>query len=121
MVPSNVFLSSKLLAKIIMNSWSLFYYRYDFIEYIVKGSSRSVLKAKDKQTGEVVAVKILKQGKAHVTPQVKNEIINHCLLQHPHVIAVRDVFLYGGHLCLAMEYAPGIVLHLSVPWHCWEA
>ena len=35
------------------------------------------------------------------------QIINHMKLRHPHIIALREVFLTSTHLVLVMEYAAG--------------
>ena len=35
------------------------------------------------------------------------QIVNHMKLRHPHIIGLREVFLTGSHLVLAMEYAAG--------------
>ena len=44
---------------------------------------------------------------SQVTEYVQREIINHLHLRHPHVIALRTVFLTPTHLGIAMEHAAG--------------
>lgn len=43
----------------------------------------------------------------NISKYVEREIINHMKLRHPHIIALREVFLTTDHLVLVMEYAAG--------------
>ena len=42
-----------------------------------------------------------------IDKNVEREILNHRMLNNPHVIGFREVFLTPTHLCIAMEYAAG--------------
>ena len=62
--------------------------------------------AKNKKTGEMVAVKFIERGES-IDENVKREIINHRQLQHQNVIAFMQVALTPAHLAIIMEYAAG--------------
>lgn len=78
--------------------------RYVGIKFLGSGKHGVVVLAKDNKTDQLVAVKLLKRGDK-LSKNVRNEIVNHSLLQHPHVIKLNNVFLHGEYLCVAMEYA----------------
>jgi serine/threonine protein kinase len=112
-----------------------------------------VLLARDKTTGQEVALKFIERGPQvgghaggrgnaaaalsaasvhtpspftaepplatpqHIRKYVHREITCHMMLRHPHVVQLREVFLTGRHLVLAMEYAPGGDLYAYVRAH----
>mmetsp|Transcript_36962 Transcript_36962/g.108960 ORF Transcript_36962/g.108960 Transcript_36962/m.108960 type:complete len:397 (-) Transcript_36962:288-1478(-) len=55
-------------------------------------------------TNENVAIKFLLRGD-HVNKYVENEVLNHRILRHPHVIEFKEVFLTPQYIAIAMEYA----------------
>jgi serine/threonine-protein kinase SRK2 len=71
-------------------------------------SSRLVL-ARDRRTGEHVAVKLIPRGwDDPARPKLAaRELLLHQALslgRHPHVVGFREAFLSPTHLCVAMEY-----------------
>lgn len=74
-------------------------------KFLGEGSFGFVLLARHAKTNEQFAVKFLRRG--DVNKYVDSEIINHSLLQHPHVVEFREVFLTADCVCIAMEYASG--------------
>jgi serine/threonine-protein kinase SRK2 len=77
------------------------------IRDVNRGAYGMVILARDKFTGDHFALKFIERGPVHITEYVHREIVNHMKLRHPHVIALREVFLTQRHLVLVMEYAPG--------------
>jgi serine/threonine-protein kinase SRK2 len=69
--------------------------------------------ARNLQTEELVAIKFIERGD-RVNKYVENEILNHRMLRHPHVIEFKEVFLTSEHVCVAMEYASGGLLSTYV-------
>lgn len=55
---------------------------------------------------EFVAIKFIPRDKT--TPKcLEAEVLNMRKLDHPHIIAFREIFLTREYICLVMEYAPG--------------
>lgn len=84
----------------------VFCFRYIFRKYLGAGAFGQVILADSIERKGPVAIKLLQRGNK-ITKHVRNEIVNHSLLKHPHVIAFHDLFLHGNYLCLALEYASG--------------
>jgi serine/threonine-protein kinase SRK2 len=80
--------------------------RYEKIRDLNSGTFGFVQLARDKQTGELIAVKFIERGDK-VTKYVEREIINHRCLVHPHIVQFKEVFLTTNHLAIAMEFASG--------------
>ncbi|MEW5304040.1 MAG: hypothetical protein WDW38_003165 [Sanguina aurantia] len=80
--------------------------RYEKIKDLNSGTFGFVQLAKEKATGEIIAIKFIERGEK-ITKYVEREIINHRCLVHPHIIQYKEVFLTPNHLCIAMEFAPG--------------
>eukprot|EP00877_Chromochloris_zofingiensis_P012447 jgi/Chrzof1/7456/Cz02g24200.t1 len=80
--------------------------RYEKIRDLNSGTFGFVQLARDKQTGELIAVKFIERGDK-VTKYVEREIINHRCLVHPHIVQFKEVFMTPQHLCIAMEFASG--------------
>ncbi|PSC74454.1 sulfur stress regulator [Micractinium conductrix] len=81
--------------------------RYRKIRALSRGAFGEVVLGQDMQTGEQVALKFIERGAENINKYVEREIVNHMRLRHPHIIALREVFLTPSHLVLAMEYAAG--------------
>jgi serine/threonine-protein kinase SRK2 len=71
------------------------------------GAFGAVVHARDRATGEEVAVKLIPLGDRFHGKYVAREIANHRRLAHPHIVAFREAFLTEAHLCIAMEYVGG--------------
>lgn len=61
----------------------------------------------DTTTGEKVAIKFISRELNKIDRNVEREIINHSLLEHPHIIQFRLCFLTEKYLAISMEYAEG--------------
>jgi len=80
--------------------------RYELIRELGKGNFGQAMLAKDKLTGEQVAIKFLPRG-SQITRHVEREILNHRTLQHPNVVSFREVYVTKTDLCIVMEFAEG--------------
>ena len=52
-----------------------------------------------------VAIKFISRSKNKIDKNVEREIINHSMLDHPHIIQFKLCFLTDKYLAIAMEYA----------------
>lgn len=52
-----------------------------------------VQRARNRETGEEVAVKFIELGPRFYPKYVEREIINHRLLAHPHIVGFKEVFV----------------------------
>ncbi|XP_019446038.1 PREDICTED: serine/threonine-protein kinase SAPK3-like [Lupinus angustifolius] len=80
--------------------------RYEPLKDLGSGNFGVARLAKDKKTGEHVAVKYIERGKK-IDENVQREIINHRSLKHPNIIRFKEVFLTPSHLAIVLEYASG--------------
>lgn len=80
--------------------------RYEKIQDLSAGSFGFVQLCKNKQTGELVAIKLMERGD-NIKKYVETEILNHRVLRHPHVIEFKEVFITNEYNCIVMEYASG--------------
>ncbi|GBF96775.1 hypothetical protein Rsub_09631 [Raphidocelis subcapitata] len=80
--------------------------RFEFIRDIGSGNFGVAKLMRERATNELVAVKFIERG-CRIDKNVEREILNHRMLNNPHVIGFREVFLTPTHLCIVMEYAAG--------------
>ncbi|KAH1249193.1 Serine/threonine-protein kinase SAPK3 [Glycine max] len=80
--------------------------RYEPLKELGAGNFGVARLAKDKKTGELVAVKYIERGKK-IDENVQREIINHRSLRHPNIIRFKEVLLTPTHLAIVLEYASG--------------
>ncbi|KAL3133461.1 Serine/threonine-protein kinase srk2a [Trebouxia sp. C0009 RCD-2024] len=80
--------------------------KYEMIRDIGSGNFGVAKLMRDKQTGELVAVKFIERGEK-IDKNVERELINHRSLLHPNIIRFKEVFLTPTHLGIVMEYAAG--------------
>ncbi|KAL6750394.1 Snf1-like ser/thr protein kinase [Haematococcus lacustris] len=80
--------------------------RYEKIQDLSSGSFGFVQLARNKATGEQVAIKFIERGD-RVNKYVEAEILNHRSLRHPHVVEFKEVFVTKEFICIAMEFATG--------------
>ncbi|XP_039140044.1 serine/threonine-protein kinase SRK2E isoform X1 [Dioscorea cayenensis subsp. rotundata] len=80
--------------------------RYELVRDIGSGNFGIARLMRDKQSGELVAVKYIERGEK-IDEHVKREIINHRLLKHLNIIRFKEVILTPTHLAIVMEYASG--------------
>lgn len=90
--------------------------RYDFIGKIGEGSFRCVFKAIIKYSGEVIAIKVLKDRNA------SGKSIHECLnlrevkalfrLRHPNIIKLKELVREDDYLCMVFEYMDHSLEHV---------
>jgi serine/threonine-protein kinase SRK2 len=80
--------------------------KFELIRDIGSGNFGVAKLMRDKQTGELVAVKFIERGEK-IDKNVERELINHRSLLHPNIIRFKEVFLTASHLGIVMEYAAG--------------
>ncbi|XP_027334024.1 serine/threonine-protein kinase SAPK3-like isoform X2 [Abrus precatorius] len=80
--------------------------RYESLKDLGSGNFGVAKLAKDKKTGELVAVKYIERGKK-IDENVQREIINHRSLRHPNIIRFKEVLLTPTHLAIVLEFASG--------------
>ncbi|KAF9027122.1 hypothetical protein BDZ89DRAFT_1160940 [Hymenopellis radicata] len=83
-------------------------YRYEVVETVGKGSFGQVLNCRDHQTGDSVAIKIIRNKKRfHHQALVEIKILDNLRKwdeeEKHHVIKMTENFYFRGHLCIAME------------------
>ncbi len=92
---------------------TLFKNRYEIIEKIGSGGMADVFKAKDKELGRYVAVKVLKAEYSEDDTFVKkfrDEAQSAAGLSHPNIVSVYDVGAEMGTHFIVMELVEGITL-----------
>ncbi|GIL83878.1 hypothetical protein Vretifemale_12596 [Volvox reticuliferus] len=77
--------------------------RFEMLEILGKGGSGIVYRVKDIETDNVFAMKTLKKG--YPSKYVANELNNHQLLRHPHIVYFKAVFIDDTSLCILTEFA----------------
>lgn len=84
--------------------------RYDFLAEVGRGGMGVVYKARDRRTGDVVAIKAIHPAVAS-DPQLIERFTNELLLArritHKNVCRVHDLDDYGGTLVISMEFVEG--------------
>src|SRR5262249_7966539 len=92
---------------------------YRVLETIGSGGAGSVYRAKDRRTGDTVALKLLSTGPAldpRAARRLAREFETLADLSHPNVVKVFDTGVFQGYPYLAMELVEGLTLppYLSV-------
>ncbi|KAJ2779397.1 serine/threonine protein kinase, CMGC, dual-specificity [Coemansia interrupta] len=83
-------------------------YRYELLEVLGKGSFGQVLRARDHKTGEIVAIKIIRNRKRfHHQAQVEVKLLE-CLRRWDptgahNILQMTASFYFRNHLCIVME------------------
>lgn len=87
---------------------------YVFGKTLGTGSSSKVKLAQNTDTGEIVAIKIVRKDfldrKPSLKVKMRREISVLKLLQHPNLMSLIDVFEIHTHLFLVMEFVDGVEL-----------
>jgi len=85
--------------------------KYQVVQYIEKGSFGDVHLAKDTETGEQVAIKIVDKRKAIGSGSKRKKVVldelNILKVKHPSIIELKDFFVTKDYLVLSMEYCAG--------------
>ncbi|KAL2295385.1 hypothetical protein Nmel_017797 [Mimus melanotis] len=82
-------------------------HRYEFLETLGKGTYGKVKKARER-SGKLVAIKSIRKDKIKDEQDlvhIRREIEIMSSLNHPHIIAVHEVFENSGKIVIVMEYA----------------
>lgn len=80
--------------------------KYEMVRDIGSGNFGVARLMRNKETLELVAVKLIERGQ-RIDENVAREIINHRSLCHPNIIRFKEVVLTPTHLAIVMEYAAG--------------
>ncbi|XP_010912491.2 serine/threonine-protein kinase SAPK7 [Elaeis guineensis] len=80
--------------------------KYELVRDIGVGNFAVARLMRNKETGELVAMKYIPRGQK-IDEKVAREIINHRSLRHPNIIRFKEVVLTPTHLAIVMEYAAG--------------
>src|SRR6516164_992271 len=86
---------------------------YRVLETIGSGGAGSVYRARDRRTGETVALKLLSTGPAldpRAARRLAREFETLAELSHPNVVKVFDSGVFQGYPYLAMELVDGLTL-----------
>ncbi|MFC7041305.1 serine/threonine-protein kinase, partial [Nonomuraea rubra] len=84
--------------------------RYVLLEEIGGGAMGTVWRARQRDTGEIVAVKLLRDGLAGDPDLVLRFVQERNVmrsLRHPHIVTVRDFVIEGDRLALVMDLVEG--------------
>src|SRR5215468_7347280 len=88
--------------------------RYDLQAEIGRGGMGIVYKARDSQTGDVVAIKVIHPSIAsdpRLIDRFKNELLLARRITHKNVCRVHDLTDFGGTVVISMEFVDGRSLH----------
>jgi len=91
---------------------------FEMMKVLGKGTFGKVMLARDKKTGELVAIKILKKEVIMAKDEVTHTLTENAVLQstqHPFLTGLRASFQTRDLLCFVMEYVNGgeLFFHLS--------
>lgn len=83
---------------------------FAFVKRLGKGKFGLVLKAREKESGCVIALKVLKKAnlrREHAEVQLRREIEIQSALSHPNILRLYGFFYDEIRIYLILEYAPG--------------
>jgi tRNA A-37 threonylcarbamoyl transferase component Bud32 len=86
---------------------------YEVLEELGRGGMGVVYKARKAETGEVVALKVIRKerlGSADFLARFRREVLASSRLAHPNLVQVFEADLTGEQPFLAVEYVPGLTL-----------
>lgn len=90
---------------------------YEIVKELGRGGMGIVYKAKQLDTGRVVALKVLRKerlGSIDLISRFRREALAAARVQHPNIVQVYEAELEGDTPYIAMEYVPGITLQKLV-------
>ena len=92
--------------------------RFAVLEYLGDGAFGSVIKARYRESGEVVAIKKMKRRYASWDECVSlGEVQSLLRLSHPNIVRLREVFRQNSELYFVFEYADAGSLHALIQAH----
>ena len=86
---------------------SLWCQEFRVLQRLSSGAYGFVWLCLEVKTGQQVAIKFISRERNKIDKNVEREIINHSMLEHPHIIQFKLCFLTDKYLAIAMEYAGG--------------
>ena len=92
--------------------------RYEVLELLAGGGQGTVYRARDTESGEVVALKVMHPGhtgEAQYLEALRREANLASRLEHPNVTRVLDYQLESGTAYMVMEYVPDVLHHHISP------
>ncbi len=84
--------------------------RYDLLGEIGRGGMGIVYKARDRETGDVVALKVLQpdiSGRPELIERFKSELLLARKITHKNVCRTHELLRFGSTVAIAMEYVEG--------------
>jgi serine/threonine protein kinase len=90
---------------------------YEVLEELGRGGMGIVYKARHRETGNVVALKVIRKerlGSSDLIGRFKREALASSRLQHPNLVQVYEADLAGEQPYMAIEYVPGMTLQQLV-------
>ena len=81
--------------------------RYEPRRILGSGTHGTVLLARDRSLGRLVAIKVLATDCQELLGRLRSEARHLARLEHPSIVRVHDLDVYEGRLFLSMEYAAG--------------
>ena len=84
--------------------------RYDVLAEVGRGGMGLVYRARDRETGETVALKVLKPeivGRSDYLDRFRSELVLARRITHKHVCRTHELLRFGDVVAIAMEYVPG--------------
>jgi serine/threonine protein kinase/Tfp pilus assembly protein PilF len=90
---------------------------YEVEERVGCGGMGVVYKARDTRLGRNVAIKIIQSESSN--PQLEAALLREARLasslNHPGIVTIYDILVYGGSMCIVMEFVLGSPLHAVIP------
>lgn|GEM_PF-4249165 len=97
--------------------------RFSVEESIGSGGFAEVFRARDLTSGQVVALKILKEnflGNSTIVERFRREVFAIASISSPHVVALHDFGISGHEVWLAMEFVEGVTLREVIADRDWN-
>ena len=86
--------------------------KYEILETVAAGGQGTVYRARDSESGDVVALKVMHPGhtgEVQYLEALRQEANLASRLDHPNIVKVFDFQVEGGTAYVAMEYVPGVL------------
>ena len=86
--------------------------KYEILETVAAGGQGTVYRARDGESGDVVALKVMHPGhtgEVQYLEALRQEANLASRLDHPNIVKVFDFQVEGGTAYVAMEYVPGVL------------
>ena len=103
---TKVFMYEEFIYTPVKQKNTVFSEKYDLLGTVGEGTVGTVKKCKDKVTGQVFAVKVIKKRDSELVTSIKNEFLHLKNLKHPNIVAAKEFYIdsLNGEVMLVMEY-----------------